>query len=55
MCTSEKGISWFWNQGVRDLQKDARNDFVKHCGMEWSALRAEGWRIVRIKLTTELH
>lgn len=54
MCTTENG-SWFWEQGIRDLQREARNNFAKHCAMEWEALRKEGWRIVRVKLSTELH
>lgn len=54
MCTTENG-SWFWTQGMRDLQREARNNFAKHCCMEWEALRKEGWRIVRVKLSTELH
>lgn len=55
MCIPEKGGPWFWPRGVADRQKDARENFVKHCCQEWSDLRKEGWRIVRVRLTTELH
>jgi hypothetical protein len=54
MCTTENG-SWYWTTGLRDLQREARNCFVEHAGMEWEELRKEGWRIVRVRLTTELH
>jgi hypothetical protein len=54
MCTTENG-SWFWTAGVRDLQREARRNFAEHCSMEWEALRKEGWRIVQVRMTTELH
>ena len=50
MCTTENG-SWFWERGIHDRQKDARSYFAEHCNMEWSALRKEGWRIVRVRLS----
>jgi hypothetical protein len=55
MCTPEKGEPWFWVAGIRDLQRDARSNFVEHCRADWKALRKEGWRIVLVKLTTEIH
>jgi hypothetical protein len=55
MCTPEKGKPWFWPQGVGDTKKGVRANFIKHCCVEWSQLRKEGWRIVRVRLTTELH
>jgi hypothetical protein len=54
MCTTDKG-SWFFDGVIRDLQREAREDFAKHCSMEWKALHKEGWRIVRVRLTTEIH
>jgi len=54
MCTTDKG-SWFWTEGISDLQREARNNFVEHARMEWETLRKEGWRIVRVKLSTDLH
>ena len=54
MCT-EKGGSWFWPQGVGNTQRDARVRFANGYGQDWSKLRKEGWRIVRVRLTTELH
>lgn len=55
MCIPKKGEPWFWPQGIRDTQKETRSNFVKHCHEEWPALRKDGWRIVRVKLTTEIH
>jgi hypothetical protein len=55
MCAPEKGRPWFFQAGIRDLRRDARDDFAKHCCMEWKVLQKEGWRIVRVKLSTELH
>ena len=55
MCTPEKGKPWFWPLGIADTQRDARVGFANHCGQDWSELRKEGWRIVRIRLTTEIH
>src|SRR4051812_6415120 len=52
---TEDGRSWFWHPGIADLQRDARKNFVKHCCVEWSELRKEGWSIVRVRLTTALH
>lgn len=51
----QEGGNYFWPQGLRDLQRDARANFEKHCCVDWKELRKEGWRIVRVKLTTELH
>lgn len=55
MCVPAKGEPWFWPRGIRETQKEARANFVEHCSMEWKALRIEGWRIVRVKLTAEIH
>jgi len=51
MCVPLKGTPWFYHAGVRDLRRDARDDFAKHCCMEWKALHKEGWRIVRVRLS----
>jgi hypothetical protein len=48
---TEHGNSWFWHPGIRDLKRDARDDFAKHCCVDWKVLRKEGWRIVRVRLS----
>lgn len=55
MCVPEDGRPFFFDAGIRDYQKTAREDFAKYCKQDWKDLRKEGWRIVRVKLTTELH
>lgn len=52
---TEKGKSYFWLSGIRDLQRDVRTNFAQYCCVDWEVLRKEGWRIVRVKLTTEIH
>ena len=55
MCIPDKGKPWFFSAGIRDRRMDAIRDFEKHCCMEWKALRIEGWRVVRVRLDTNLH
>ena len=50
MCTTENG-SWFWEAGISDLKRDARDNFVAHCCVDWKELRKEGWKIVRVRLS----
>lgn len=54
MCTTVQGGTWFWSTGIGDRQRDVRDNFAKHCCMEWQALRKEGWRIVRVRLSAYL-
>lgn len=52
MCRPDTGGGcWFFQAGIRDRMRDARNDFAEHCGMEWKMLRKEGWRIVRVRIS----
>lgn len=51
MLIPDKGSPFFFQAGVRNMKRDARNDFAKHCGMEWNELLKEGWRIVRVRLS----
>jgi hypothetical protein len=63
LCEPEKGEPWFAGcVPVGYTQKETREAFTKHCtgrpGYErkcWDDLRKEGWRIVRVRITTELH
>lgn len=48
---TEKGRSWFFQAGIRDLRRAAKEDFVKYCCVEWKVLHKEGWRIVRVRLS----
>jgi hypothetical protein len=55
ICVPLKGRPWFFWRGVRDLRRDARDAFAEHCNMDWKELHKEGWRIIRVKITNELH
>jgi hypothetical protein len=55
LCVPEHGSPFFFDRSIRDRKRDARDHFVRHCNVEWADLRKEGWQIVRVKLTTELH
>lgn len=55
MCVPKNGRPFFFDRCIRDLRRDALADFAKYCCVEWQELRKEGWRIVRVRLTTELH
>lgn len=51
MCIPDKGSPFFFDLGVRGRQREARDAFIKYCGMPWAELRKEGWRIVRVRLS----
>lgn len=59
LCTPEKGKPWFaGNVTIGYTAGDARVDFTKACTgnphyetRDWEALKKEGWRIVRVKVS----
>jgi hypothetical protein len=56
MCTPAKGAPWFAISFIRHAQQDARADFIKAVsgnGRGWRVLRAQGWRIVRVKVLAQ--
>jgi hypothetical protein len=57
MCIPHKGNPWFAPQATRYLAKDARDAFIDLCGYPgpdaWKALKIEGWRIVRVKISLQ--
>lgn len=52
-CTPEKGEPWLFVSGCRWQRRDAVADFEKYCGQDWKTLKREGWRIVRVEVTSE--
>jgi len=55
MCTPDNGAPFFFHGSIKDRRRDSMEHFVAHCRIDWNELRKEGWRIVRVRLTTELH
>jgi hypothetical protein len=57
MCTPASGTPWFAISFIRHAQRDAREDFIKavggNNGRTWQALRAQGWRIVRVNVVAQ--
>ena len=56
MCMPSKGRPWFAISFVRHARRDAQNDFIKAIsdnGRGWRRLRAQGWRIVRVKVVAQ--
>ena len=57
MCTPTKGVSWFAVSFIRHARRDAQQDFIKAVGGNngrwWRLLRAQGWRIVRVKVVEQ--
>jgi hypothetical protein len=59
LCTPEKGSPWFaGNVTIGYTASDARVAFTKACTgnpsyetRDWDALKKEGWRIVRVKIS----
>jgi hypothetical protein len=52
-CTPQRGSPWLFIAGCRDLRREAVADFAKTCGQDWETLKREGWRIVRVEITSE--
>ena len=56
MCTPAKGVSWFAISFIRHARSDAQNEFskaVSNNGKGWQRLKAQGWRIVRVKVVQQ--
>lgn len=60
LCTPDKGKPWFAGSvSVGYSAQDTRVEFTKLCSgqseyitSEWEALKKEGWRIVRVAVST---
>lgn len=53
LCTPKTGKPWFaGNVVIGYTAADARAAFVELCGYTWDELKKEGWRIVRVKIST---
>ncbi len=59
MCRPSSGKPWFALSALRYSAKDSRNAFVTQCHgpavpMDaWKALKIEGWRIVKVRVSTK--
>jgi len=57
MCMPARGTPWFAISFIRHARRDAQNDFIKavggNNGRGWALLRAQGWRIVRVKVVAQ--
>jgi hypothetical protein len=57
MFTPTKGMPWFAISFIRHARQDAQADFTKaiggNSGRGWQLLRAQGWRIVRVKVIAQ--
>jgi hypothetical protein len=54
MCAPVKGAPWFAVSFIRHTRQNAQADFLKAIadnGRGWRKLRAQGWRIVRVKVS----
>ena len=55
MCTPAKGVSWFAISFIRHDRREAQTAFTKavggNNGRGWKRLQAQGWRIVRVKVS----